>query len=771
MRKPFLLLTLGILFNYLSSCNLLKEEFTGPVIPIPTHAKKGEGKFVLTANTKIYLQYDQKESLPAVQFFVTMINQCSGFNLKIEDFIQTSASPEHILLQVGDAYSRLGTEGYRLSIQPDQILVQSNTPAGLFYGLQTLRQLLPAEIESTQPVSNISWQIPAYEIEDNPRFTWRGMHLDVCRHFFPKEFIKKYLDILALYKINIFHWHLTEDQGWRIEIKKYPKLTEVGAWRVDREDQNWEEREQQKPGEKATYGGFYTQEDIREIIQYAHERFITVIPEIEMPGHAVAALAAYPQYSCAGGPFTVLPGAYWPITNIYCAGNEETFTFLENILGEVCDLFPSEFVHIGGDEANKVNWKKCLKCQARIKSENLKDEGELQSYFIHRIEKFLNSKGKRLIGWDEILEGGLAPNATVMSWRGFNGGIAAANAGHDVVMAPTDFCYFDYYQAEADEPLAIGGFLPLEKVYEFEPVPPDIAKDKIHHILGGQANLWTEYIPTAGHAEYMLLPRLAALAEVVWSDTNRCDITNFKRRLETHFNRLTVMNVNFRVPPPEGLGGSTVVFQDTSVVITKPVENGQIRFTLDGSDPTPQSDIYTQPLPITQTSYIKAKTFLPGGRSSYPATKLYNRVDRERNGLDYRYYEGEWDSLPDVSILTPVRVGKSYDLNPAALPVPEKNYVLEFTTMLELLQDGLYTFYLESDDGSALWIDDQLLVKNDIGHGLLEKNGTVTLPAGVHQMKVVYQQKWGDAVLRLSYSGNGFGKQPVPANLYVYPVK
>jgi len=753
------------------SCYLLKKPFTDPVIPVPNQFKKGDGKFTLIPATGIYLQSDQQEALLVAQSFVAHLNQCTGFNLQIEDFMSTSAGHNHILLQVDKTLIRLGTEGYHLNIQSDRITLQSARPAGLFYGLQTLRQLLPVEIESNQPLANISWQIPIYEIEDIPRFGWRGMHLDVCRHFFPKEFIKRYLDILAMYKINVFHWHLTEDQGWRIEIKKYPKLTEVGAWRVDRENQHWEQREQQKPGEKATYGGFYTQADIKEIIQYAQERFITVIPEIEMPGHAVAALAAYPQYSCTGGPFTVLPGAYWPITNIYCAGNDETFNFLENILAEVCDLFPGEFVHIGGDEANKANWEKCPKCQLRIKNENLKDEQELQSYFIHRIEKYLNSKGKRLIGWDEILEGGLAPNAAVMSWRGFEGGIAAANAGHDVVMSPTDFCYFDYYQGKTDEPPGIGGFLPLEKVYEFEPVPYSISADKKHHILGGQANLWTEYIATTRHAEYMLLPRLAALAEVVWSQPDRRELTNFKQRLEGHFDRLTRMDINFRVPLPLGLGGSKVVFNDTILSITKPVENCQIRYTLDGAEPTLQSELYIQPLPITQTTLIKAMTCLPGGRTSNPASKLINRVDRERNGLVYQYYQGEWDSLPDLSALTPVSTGRIYDLGLDGTPAGDKNYALVFNTALELMQDGMFTFYLESDDGSALWIDNQLVVKNDTGHGLLEKDGTINLAAGIHQLKVVYQQKWGDSALRLYYSSTTFTKRPVPAHLFLYQVK
>jgi hexosaminidase len=372
------------------------------------------------------------------------------------------------------------------------------------------------------------------------------MMLDVSRHFFPKSFVKECIDIAAMHKLNTFHWHLTDDQGWRIQILKYPKLTSVGAWRVDREQFTWNERKPAQPGEVATYGGFYTQDDIREVVAYAKSRFVTVVPEIEMPGHATAALAGYPELSCTGGPFTVRTGGYWPITDIFCAGNDSTFEFLQNVLTEVMELFPGEIIHIGGDEANKAEWKKCPKCQARIKNEGLKNEEELQSYFIHRIEKFLNVKGKRLIGWDEILEGGLAPNATVMSWRGIEGGIAAARENHDVVMTPTDYCYFDYYQAQSGEPEAIGGFVPMEKVYSFEPVPEVLTPDEAKHILGVQANLWTEYIGDPRHAQYMYLPRLGALAEIAWSQPEQKNYEGFFVRMSKQYPRYEAAGLNYR---------------------------------------------------------------------------------------------------------------------------------------------------------------------------------------------------------------------------------
>jgi hexosaminidase len=366
-------------------------------------------------------------------------------------------------------------------------------------------------------------------ITDKPRFKWRGLMLDPCRHFWDINFVKKYIDLMALHKMNFFHWHLTEDQGWRIEIKKYPKLTEIAAWRNE-------------DGKK--YGGFYSQEQIREIVEYAKERFITVLPEIEMPGHSVAAIAAYPELSCFDEPVEI-PKTWGVFENVYCAGKENTFKFLENVLTEVFDLFPGEYIHVGGDECPKANWKKCPKCQERIKNENLNNEDELQSYFIKRIEKFVNKNGKRLVGWDEILEGGLAPNATVMSWRGTEGGIAAAKQGHDVVMSPVAHCYLDFPQKEKEK-IDIGGCTTTtEKAYEFEPIPGELSDEEAKHILGGQGNLWTEHIPTVERAEEMVYPRASALAEKLWSQKGNTDFDDFKERLNKHLKRLEILDVNY----------------------------------------------------------------------------------------------------------------------------------------------------------------------------------------------------------------------------------
>ena len=453
-------------------------------------------------------------------------------------------------------------EGYSVSVTYDKIVVSGKTSTGVFYGIQTLRQLMPSSIESSSTSTEIT--SPAVTIHDSPRFGYRGMHLDVARHFFPVDFVKKYIDLIAMHKMNTFHWHLTEDQGWRIEIKKYPKLTEIGAFRNGTIIGH-------HPGEGNTeerYGGFYTQEDVKDIVQYATDRHVTVIPEIELPGHSLAAIASYPELSCfpeepteifadqgsikgkelqANGTPKLVYESWGVVDDVYCAGKEETFKFLENVLAEVIPLFQAQYVHIGGDECPKGNWKRCANCQARMQAEGLHDEHELQSYFIQRMEKYINGKGKSIIGWDEILEGGLAPNATVMSWRGTEGGITAAKQKHDVIMTPGHSVYFDHYQTEdkEDEPLAIGGKTSVQDVYAFNPMPEELTEEEGKHVLGAQANVWSEYIPTTEYVEYMILPRMSALSEVVWSAQESNDWDDFSGRLNTLVERFDALGLNY----------------------------------------------------------------------------------------------------------------------------------------------------------------------------------------------------------------------------------
>jgi hexosaminidase len=508
------------------------------LIPLPASVTPGEGQVVLKSDTPIVADKDRQKMAAR---FVKLLEPIYGDATAPAEPKPNQAA---IRVTIDPSLKTLGDEGYRLETSPREIAITAAAEAGVFYAGQTLRQLLPVDAFKTGKVDGVAWSVPALRIEDRPRFRWRGLMLDCSRHFFTKQEILKFIDELAMHKFNVFHWHLTDDQGWRIEIKKYPKLTEVGAWR-DGVGFNLDPKSSTAYDASGRYGGFYSQEDVKQIVAYAAERHITIVPEIELPGHCLASLAAYPENSCNDGPFRIrLTGGVE--REVYCAGKDATFEFIEGLLGEAVELFPGEFIHIGGDECPKDRWKQCAKCQARIKAEGLKDERELQSYFIRRVEKFLNSKGKRLIGWDEILEGGLAPNATVMSWQGIAGGLAAAKSGHDAVMSPNSHCYFDQLQARTGEPRGQGGFIPLEKVFAFNPIPPELQGEQAGRILGAQGNLWTEYMPNFAHVEYMAWPRGCALAEVIWSGPGRSDYAGFVSRLEPHLERLKAAGVNFR---------------------------------------------------------------------------------------------------------------------------------------------------------------------------------------------------------------------------------
>lgn len=508
-----------------------------PVIPKPQRLEAVPGEFVFSRPANVYAD----DRCPEVGLAVDFLRERFGPSTDLT-FPVTARELATILLVYDESLD--STEGrYMLEVSTDRIEIRAASGRGLFYGIQTLRQLLPAAVESRAKVEGVTWSVPCVKIEDGPRFRYRGLHLDVCRHFFPVAFIKKYIDLIAFHKMNYFHWHLTDDQGWRIEIKKYPLLTKIGAYRDRTLVGHGGRLPEIYDGQR--YGGFYSRKEIREVVEYARKRFVTIVPEIEMPGHAQAALASYPELGCTGGPYKVADK--WGVfPEVFCAGQEKTFRFIEDVLDEVCRLFPGPFVHIGGDECPKDRWKECPRCQARIKAEGLKDENELQSYFIRRVEKILAKRDRRLIGWDEILEGGLAPKATVMSWRGIQGGIEAARQKHDVIMTPNSNCYLDYYQAEAStQPLAIGGFLPMKKVYEYEPVPAELTGEEKKYILGTQGNVWTEYILNEKYVEYMAFPRACALAEVAWTEPSNKDWTGFLARLEVFYKHLEALDVNY----------------------------------------------------------------------------------------------------------------------------------------------------------------------------------------------------------------------------------
>jgi hexosaminidase len=525
------------------------------LIPWPQRVESRSGAFSVDRGTRVVLPDPAHPEVRAIAAFLSdAIRVSTGAAVPVVEVPDGKLGGKTIslALEPGDSAR---PEGYRLSVTPAAVRLSAATPRGLFQGVQTLRQLLPVP-----PAGGRS--IPAVEIEDAPRFAYRGMHLDVGRHFFPVSFIKKYIDLLATYKFNTFHWHLTEDQGWRIEIKRYPRLTEVGAFR--KETRVGHARRDPERYDATPYGGFYTQDEVRDIVAHAESRYVTIIPEIELPGHSKAALAAYPELACTPGPFEV--ATTWGIfEDIYCP-KEESFEFLQNVLLEVTQLFPGEYIHIGGDEAPKKRWRESPVAQEVIRREGLKDEHELQSWFIKRIERYLNAHDRKLIGWDEIIEGGLSPTATVMYWRDRkNAGVGvhadqdpaklAASQGNNLVMTPNQTLYFDHYQADPrGEPLAIGGLTTLEDVYAYEPVPADFTPEEARHVLGAQGNVWTEYMKTPEHVEYMVFPRLLALSEVVWSPKEARHWDSFARRLRTHLRRLDAMGVRYRAPTPAETG-------------------------------------------------------------------------------------------------------------------------------------------------------------------------------------------------------------------------
>ena len=524
------------------------------LLPQPSRVVRHDGAFTLTAETRILVDRDSADAANVGKQLADRINRSTALGLAVVPSEATGVVHNTILLSTKNANATLGDEGYTLEASSDGVVIHATAGPGLFYGAQTLLQLLPPLVFSPAKVEEaVAWSVPAVRIEDKPRFRWRGLMLDVSRNFFNKDEIKNFIDLMAQHKMNTFHWHLTDDPGWRIEIKRYPKLVKIGAW--------WKEilyennpKDSTARGPDGRYGGFYTQDDIREIVNYAKARYITIVPEIEMPGHSGSALAAYPEYTCTGNGPSQLYGTpdILPPGAVFCVGNEGSFHLIEGVLTELLDLFPSQYIHIGGDEVEKDFWQKCEKCQARMRREGLKNENELQSYFIRRIEKFLNAHHRNLIGWDEILEGGLAPNATVMSWRGIEGGIAAAKAGHDVVMTPLSHCYFDFYQAKTGEPKAPPQqFLPLSVVYSYEPIPLSLDGQQAKHVLGAQGNLWTERVPNYRHAQYMAYPRACAMAELTWSDPQHKNWADFRKRLDSQLLRLKAQGVNYRQPRPD----------------------------------------------------------------------------------------------------------------------------------------------------------------------------------------------------------------------------
>ena len=614
--KKLTLFFLVFLSATLFSCKESPRKAALNIIPQPAQTLVASGSFKWDAHTRILVESQDSLKFES-QYLAGKIRKYSGLDPELVSGLKNNKAENTVILRL-DTSASSKPEGYQLKVGKNNILILAPQSAGIFYGIQSLLQLMPPAFYAAQGMKSL--EIPRCSIEDAPRFSYRGMHLDVSRHFFQPADVKRYIDMLAMYKYNTFHWHLTDDQGWRIEIKKYPKLTEIGAWR----DSTLIGRYGKKPVryDKKRYGGFYTQDEIREIVRYAAQRHITIIPEIEMPGHSSAALASYPKYACTPGPFHV--ATTWGVfRDIYCP-KEETFHFLEDVLTEVMALFPSKYIHIGGDEVPKARWKSSKYCQQLIEKYQLKDEEGLQSWFIRRIEKFLNAHGRHLIGWDEILQGGLSPNATVMSWRGIKGGIAAAQQGHDAIMTPGRYCYFDHFQANRKfQPLAIGGFTTLKKVYSYEPVPKSITPAEAKHILGAQGNVWTEYIPDLRQVQYMALPRMAALSEVVWTPVDKKNWPDFQRRVNVHFQIYKALDYNYC----PGSYKVDVLVRGTAksgfkAALSSEIYHPDIRYTLDGSQPSMQSRRYDKPFDISAGTKITAAVFVKGKLMEEPTVKV-----------------------------------------------------------------------------------------------------------------------------------------------------
>jgi hexosaminidase len=618
IKSIFYLLALTV---GLSSCGKLSQtevsESMLSIIPQPGSVTVSSGIFELRKSTVIY--FNREELQMVADYFNGKIEGALGFNLK-----EVKKERHGINLIILDEYDEsIGDEGYKLTISYNNIKILANKANGVFYGIQTLLQMLPPQIKSKTVQAGVDWNIPCGEIVDKPRFAWRGLMLDVSRHFFTKEEVMEYIDQLAEYKMNVFHWHLTDDQGWRIEIESLPKLTEKGAWRAERVG-DWWSREPRQKGEPVTYGGFYTHNDIKEVVQYAKERFVEIIPEIDVPGHSLSAIVAYPEISCTHSVKEINVGNkfYTIDENSVCVGNEKTFEYLDKIFTEIAELFPSEYIHVGGDECYKGFWEKCPKCQKRMHDEHLKDTKELQSYFIKRMEKILQSKNKKLIGWDEILEGGLAPNATVMSWRGMKNGIKAAKAGHKVIMTPTKHCYLDLYQGEPSVEPSTYSMCRLSDSYNFEPVPEGVDAALI---LGGQGNLWSEAVPNFWHAEYMTWPRGWALAEVFWCGKEQKNWPGFIKRVEKHFERADYAKINYARSMYNAI--VTPVFENGELKIKLATEIKElgIYYTFDNTNPYYLSAKYESPLSVPKNATrIKIMTY----RGETPVGQLITlRID------------------------------------------------------------------------------------------------------------------------------------------------
>jgi hexosaminidase len=732
--------------------------------------------FEFSQKTKIFASDETGRKTAGILNDLMLQNH--GFKL---EFVQKTASKNVIvILPQGNITDGQNPESYTLNVT-DKAITISGSETGQFYAVQSLMQILPVEFKGKTKIAGM-------EIIDEPRFKYRGMHLDVGRHFMPVTFVKKYIDLMSQYKFNTFHWHLTEDQGWRIEIKKYPKLTEIGSKRPESQEGRYTTTFK---GDGIPVEGFYTQEQIRDVVAYAKARKITVMPEIELPGHSSAALAAYPELGCKKDYKYAVQKTWGIFKEVYCP-TETTFKFLEDVLSEVVELFPdSPYIHIGGDEVLKDHWKESPEVQELMKRENLKDEHEVQSYFIRRMEKFINSKGKQIIGWDEILEGGLAPNAAVMSWRGTKGGIEAAKAKHNVVMTPTDYCYFDYGQGDPQtEPINIGNHLTLGKIYSFNPVPKDLNDDEQKYILGVQGNVWTEYIKTPEKVEYMVFPRMLALAEVAWTQQDARNFNDFTGRLGYQFERLDKQNVNYRIPEPDGL--TNVVLTngyDVKLTLSPYSNKAKILYTTDKNDPNDLSPAYASPIEIVFDRLsdqvfrqVRAVVVNPKGRKSsvYAATVLRREIVEpvepggNNAGVFYSFFKGSFAGVKDIDKAgSPAGSGETKSIQlPQFKPVSndlKEPFGVIFDGYIYAPEDAIYEFNLEADDGAVLLIGkEEAVVAIDKSQPNVSESGVIPLKKGFHKFRLKYFQTGETAMLNLRWGIKGQGLRRIYGNELVH---
>lgn len=778
MKNVLATICAGMALCLLASCNEPQGETKTynqgiNVIPAPQSLVQHDGFFKLSKGTAFAASAPEAQTVAA--FFAAKIKSSTGYDIKVSD-------KGNITLVIDPATDVDNDEGYLLEVSEKAVNVTAKSAQGLFYGLQTFMQLLPAEIESSSVVKGVAWQAPTVSVKDAPRFGYRGMMIDPCRHFMPVENIKKYIDVMSLFKMNRLHWHLTEDQGWRIEIKKYPKLQEIASKRVD--------------GEGTEHGGYYTQEEVKEVVDYAAKHFITVVPELEIPGHEMAAIAAYPELSCKGEAAT--PRVIWGVEDIVmCPGKEDMFKFLEDVIDEMVPLFPGEYFHIGGDECPKTSWKNCPLCQKRIREEGLKGDKEhsaeekLQSYVIQRMEKYLASKGKKIIGWDEILEGGLAPSATVMSWRGEQGGIAAASMNHTVIMTPgANGMYIDHYQGDPKiEPVGIGGYTLLEKTYSYDPIPDTLkALGKGDYILGVQGNTWSEYMYTEEIRDYRIFPRIIAVAEIGWTNLDKKDYKDFERRIDNAYVRLDSYGINYHIPLPEQPNGScnTVAFTDKASIEFKTTRPMKMVYTLDGTEPTENSTAYTAPIEVSESTTIKIASVLPSGKMSIIRT--VEAVKQELSpakevtslaiGLNMEVTDGMYLNVKEFEAAgkeTKKSVIKELKELTSVVKTSESmrgvnQYAAVATGYINIPEDGVY--YISSDL-EEVWLDGNKLIDNGGEVKRFSRHDTsIALAKGLHEVKAIFlghiiggwPSNWNDGSIKLRKADSD-KFQPITADM------